>query len=353
MGSVVLTDLFIAGLKPRIEGQFEVYDRKVPGLNIRVSTQGAKAFSILYRLGGRNRRLTLGRYPIVSLSEARKRAREALNQVQQGFDPAAEKVRARTEYQSRLFPAVLSEFVEIYAKRQTRGAQETERLLRREFEGAWAKLTIRQITKQHLNEVLDGILNRGTPSAANHAFAAIRRFFNWAVERGYLDHSPCQGSKAPSKVGSRDRVLSDVELAAVWRAAEKIGYPLGHLVLLLILTAQRRSEVAGMRWSELDLPNALWQLPPGTKDRKHKSSRPHTVPLGTRTTAILASLPRIHDELVFPARGKDNPISGYSKWKRKLDHVSGVKNWTLHDLRRTAATGMAALGVAPHVLSAF
>ena len=111
MPSVVLTDLFIAGLKPRIERQFEIFDRKVPGLSIRVSPQGSKSFSLLYRMGGRNRRLTLGRYPIVRLSEARKRGREAFNQVERGFDPATERVRTRAEYQSRLFPAVLSEFV--------------------------------------------------------------------------------------------------------------------------------------------------------------------------------------------------------------------------------------------------
>ena len=163
-------------------------------------------------------------------------------------------------------------------------------------------------------------------------------------------HSPCQGVKAPSKVGSRHRVLSEAELTRIWLAAELFGYPFGRLVQLLLLTAQRRSEVAGMRWSELDLSKAYWHLPPGNEDRKHKSSHPHTIPLGSRIIEILASLPRVHEELVFPARGKDNPVSGYSKWKQKLDNVSGVRAWTLHDLRRTAATQMASLGVPPHVV---
>ena len=343
--SLMLTDRLICGLKPRLR-QFEVFDSKVPGLTIRISPQGSKSFSVLYRIGGRNRRLTLGRYPIVTLADARKRARQVLNQVWQGLDPATEKIRQRADYEGSLFPAALDEFVETHAKRKTRGARETERLLRREFGKPWAKLQVQQITRRHINDLLDGIVNRGTPSAANHAFAAIRRLLNWAVERGYLVHSPCQGVKAPSKVGSRHRVLSEAELTRIWLAAELIGYPFGRLVQLLLLTAQRRSEVAGMRWSELDLSKAYWHLPPGNEDRKHKSSHPHTIPLGSRIIEILASLPRVHEELVFPARGKDNPVSGYSKWKQKLDNVSGVRAWTLHDLRRTAATQMASLGVA-------
>ncbi len=151
-------------------------------------------------------------------------------------------------------------------------------------------------------------------------------------------------------VVSRDRVLSDAEIVAIWWVADRMGYPFGRLVQLLILTGQRRAEVGGMRWQEVDPLKGQWELPPGMQDRRHKSERRHLVPLSSQVLGILQSLPRVHDELAFPARGKENAISGYSKWKRKLDQLSGVKNWTLHDLRRTAATGMAAVGVPPHVI---
>ena len=192
--------------------------------------------------------------------------------------------------------------------------------------------------------MLDGMISR--PSAANRAFAAIRKFLNWCVERGYLEHSPCSGMKAPSKVISRDRVLSDEELTAIWLAAEKMGWPFGRVVQLLVLTAQRRNEVSGIRFQDIDQEEGLWTQPA----MGNKSGRLHVVPLSPLALAIIRALPRVHDELVFPARGKNNPVSGYSKWKHKLDQLSGVKNWTLHDLRRTAATGMAGLGVPPHVV---
>ena len=346
MHSVVLTDFSIKQLKPKPNKQFQRFDKKITGLGLRVSPGGAKAFFLAYRFGGLNRRLSLGRYPTISLSEARQRARDALSQISRGIDPAAEKMRTRDGYKASLFPNVLDDFIENYAKRKTRSWQETDRILRQEFGRVWRKLPINQITKQHINNVLDGIVKRGTPSAANHAFAAIRKFFNWCVERGYLDYSPCTGMKAPSKIASRDRVLKDEELAAVWLAAEKMGWPFGPLVQLLILTGQRRNEVSGLCWDHLDLDQGLWTQPA----EGNKSARVHVVPLSPLASQIICSLPRVHDEFVFPARGKDNPISGFSKWKRKLDELSGVRNWTLHDLRRTAATGMAALNVPPHII---
>jgi len=161
------------------------------------------------------------------------------------------------------------------------------------------------------------------------------------VERGYIDHSPCLGLRSPSKHVSRDRVLTEEELRAVWKAAADMGYPYGNLVQLLILTAQRRDEVANLRWTELDLEGCLWELPA----ERNKSKRSHVVPLGPLTCEIIDRLPKVHATLVFPARGTDNPISGFSKWKRELDARSRVTGWRIHDLRRTTATGLARLKV--------
>jgi integrase len=227
--------------------------------------------------------------------------------------------------------------------------------LDREFGTIWAKWPIQDIKQQHIREVIDAVVARGSPGAANHALAALRKFFNWAVELGHLTSSPCAGirpSRARNRHGeqvgkSRDRVLNKTELACVWRAAGVMGWPYGHIVQLLILTGQRRNEVAGMRWSELDLIEGLWSIP----RHRNKADRQHEVPLVPTAVALIKTLPRVHDKYVFPARGKkDNSASGFSRWKNELDGISGLSDWRIHDLRRTAASGMAGLQVAPHVI---
>lgn len=194
--------------------------------------------------------------------------------------------------------------------------------------------------------MLSAIVNRGSPSTANHALAVLRKMFQWGVEQGHLERSPCAGLGMPAQVISRDRILSDGELSRVRKAADEMGYPFGPMIQLLILTAQRRGEVVGLRWSEINTKAMEWTLPNG----RTKSARPHVVPLSGAAAELLARLPRLHDVLVFPARGKDNPASGFSKWKGELDERSGVVDWRIHDLRRTAASGMAQLAVPPHII---
>ena len=141
-------------------------------------------------------------------------------------------------------------------------------------------------------------------------------------------------------------MLTDPELVRVWAAAEMMGYPFGHIVQLLILTAQRRSEVTGMRWVELDLTKGVWTIPV----ERTKAGRTHELPLSQVSIKLLQALPKVHDNLVFPARGKDNPASGFSKWKHQLDALAGMSDWRVHDLRRTAASSLAQLKVPPHVI---
>ena len=346
MAAQLLTDVLLRTLKPKVGRQVEVFDSKVPGLGIRISPGGTKAFVLWYRAGRRGRRLTLGRYPLLSLAEARRRAQEALQSASKGGDPAAEKVDARDSYDQNLFPAVVDEFIAKYARRKTRSWRETERLLKREFAQPWKRLLVSQIARRDVNKLLDAIVARGSPSAANHSFAAVRKLFSWCVERGYIEHSPCFGIRAPSKFTRRDRVLSDDELQAIWIAAGKMGYPFGCAVQLLILTGQRRGEVMGMRWPDIDLTERRWII----AGERNKSGRDHIVPLTDAAIDMIKALPRVHDELVFPARGKDSIASGFSKWKRALDEECGVKLWHLHDVRRTVATRLAEIQVPPHII---
>jgi hypothetical protein len=136
------------------------------------------------------------------------------------------------------------------------------------------------------------------------------------------------------------------ELVSIWRAANEMGWPYGRIVQLLILTGQRRNEVTGMRWSELDLAKGQWTIPA----ERTKPGRVHELPLVPAAVDLIQRLPKIHDQYVFPAKGKDNSASGFSKWKHELDRIAGLSDWRIHDLRRTVASGMAQLKVAPHII---
>lgn len=345
MASRALTDLDIKHLKPR-DQQYEIFDPSISGLAIRVSPGGAKAFVLLYRVGRRPRRYTIGRYPVLSLKNARQRANDALKIVALGKDPQTRKLTERARYQSTLFPTVAAAFVEKYAKPNTTW-NETDRILRREFSSRWKNMRLQDISKHHVADVLDELVANSGPSAANHAFAAVRRLFNWCVERSDLSVSPCAGLKQPAQTFSRERVLTKDEVVTIWNAAEAMGYPFGSMIKVLLLTGQRRSEVSTLRWPQLDLEGGLWTQP----SPSNKSKRIHLVPLSGSAIEVLRQIPRGNDDqFVFPARGRTNrAVSGFSKWKRRLDKLSGTTDWTIHDIRRTVNTGLAALKVPPHV----
>ena len=350
MTTQALSDLAIRKLAPQTE-RFEIWDNKIPGFGLRVAPSGLKVFFLVYRHKGKSRRLSLGRYPFMPLAEARTKASEAIKLIDNGTDPAA---RADKEAQDAVttdtytFAKAVDAFVLLHCQRYNRPvtARDTERILRKRFVAPWANRDIRQIGKTDIFKILDETVEQGLPSAANHALSAIRKFFNWCVQRGMLDTSPCLGIAKPANNNSRERVLDADELAAIWKGAELVGYPFGPIVKLLLLTAQRRGEVANMQWSQLNPEDKSWTLPAEFT----KNHRQHILPLAPETVALLASLPRFTGDFVFPSRGQIPAFAHFSQGKSKLDVLSGVTDWTLHDLRRTAATHLAKLGVAPHVI---
>jgi integrase len=280
------------------------------------------------------------------LAVARQRAHQALADISAGTDPMAEK--KRTDLRDPL-PAAVEQFIAMHCERQNRPAttRETARLLRANFVPVWKHRDLTDITKRDVVAILDAIVARGSPGSANHALSAIRKFFNWCVQRGMLDISPCFGVQNPARNGKRERVLTDEELAAVWRAAATDEFPVAQIVHLLILTGQRRGEVAGLRWPDLNLETHEWSLPAALT----KANRAHVVPLSPQARRIIMSAPKIHDTYLFPARGVDDQaFAGFNKAKQRIDAVCGFTDWTLHDLRRTAATGMARLRTPPHVI---
>jgi integrase len=237
---------------------------------------------------------------------------------------------------------VLEAFIAQHVSRN-RSAREISRMLRREIGSAWGSRSIHEISKRDIVDVISAIEQRGAPISANKTLKSIKTFFRWRVGRALLDHSPANGIPQPAKEVARDRVLNDDELGSVIKAARKIGRAYGGIVEFLALTGQRREEVAQATWDEFDLEQRLWSLP----NHRTKNGKAHIVHLSDEALAVLRQTPK-RGHFVFSDSGT-KPFQALSWGKRELDRLSGVKDWCLHDLRRTCVSGMARLGVAPHV----
>jgi integrase len=357
-----ITDLFAERAKPLDGRRTDYFDSSFGGLALRVTEHGHKSWSLHYRMSGRLRRLTLGSYPALLPKDARRAAAKALERVRDGVDPGEEKRQRRDAAAVALadtFAACLQDYL-IAVRRNTAlsTAREVRRVLAREFLPRWRNRPIGSITRGDISHRISAIVGRGADVMANRALSYLRRLFTWAVNEGRLGASPLTGMRPPTKESTRDRVLDDDEIRWLLQACEGDGdHWSGPLTALLLLTAQRRDEVAGMRWTELDLTTATWRL----SGERTKNGQAHEVHLSDPACAILSKVPRVSD-YVFTVTGTA-PVAGFSKAKRRLDTAmlaakrrelgsgcDAVPRWTHHDLRRSAATGMARLGVAPHVV---
>ena len=262
----------------------------VPGLYLIVQPSGAKSWAVRYRLHGVTRKLTLGSAGIIDLVMARTKARRVLEAVAAGDDPALLKRRNR-EPGIETFEVVARRFIERHLKPHNRSWQERERILVTNVLPHWGPRPISGLGRPDVVALLDAIVDRGSPIMANRTFGVVRRLFAWCIERGTLESSPCDRVKAPAPEVKRDRLHSDRELALVYRAADRLGYPYGRLVQVLALTGARREEVAGMRWGEINPDLTLWTLPKG----RSKNGVQHEVPLAPAVSFILAGLPALRD----------------------------------------------------------
>jgi len=346
----VLTVARIEAAKPK-EKRYELPDAVLPCFYLVVQPSGHKSFALRYRAAGKPRKLTIGAFPKISLEAARKLAREAAVAIARGEDPGEKKKAARRPGGvPQTIEELASLFMERYAKKNTREVtwRETQRILNRDVLSKWQGRRIDSIHRRDVIALLDGIAS-GHSVAANRTLAALRRMFAWACERDLLEASPCFGIKAPSPEVSRDRVLSDGELRLVLRAASALEPPFGPFTKMLALTLQRRSEVAGMRWSEINWAEGLWKLPAN----RVKNASEHIVPLPGAAMDILETMQETKfagSDLVFTGTGR-SPVSGFSKVKRQLDDLIEAENgepiapWRFHDLRRTGASKMPRLGI--------
>jgi integrase len=337
MPTRALTAVTVKRLKPPTEGQTDYFDKGYPGLALRVSYGGAAAWVHFYRLHGKLHRMTLGRSPSMSLQQARDAWRAARELVDKGESPA----HAR--------PAISDSFASVaeeWFKRDqanNRSVVEIKRAIEYDVMPAWRGRMIATISRRDVIELLDAVADRGSPTMARRLHAHLHRLFRWSVGRGIIEANPMADLPKPGTSVARNRVLTDLELAKVWCAADEIGRPFGPAIKLLILTGARRGEIGALRWSEIEGDEIK------LAGARTKNGEPHDVPLARAAIKIIKALPRITGEYVFTTNGR-TPIRGWSKVKSILDAKTSIPEWRLHDLRRTVATGLQRIGISLQVI---
>jgi integrase len=372
-----LTPVAVENAKPATT-RLEIPDGGCRGLYLVIQPSGSKSWALRYRFAGKPCKLTLGPALVLqhgeappensaidqplTLADARRLATEALSKVERGINPAKEKSTqieaahdAAATREADGVEALAAQFIERYAKIKNKSWQQVDAIFRREILPRWRGKTVHEIEREDVEDLIDAIA-ADRPIMANRTLAAVRKWFSWmagrskggrkAVLKARLRTAPCLGVEAPGQERSRERTLTNAEIAQLWSAADQEDEPFKGFVKVLLLTGQRRGEVAGMRHDELDLDRAVWSLP----GARTKNARPHTVPLPSQVVAILKATPPVASEYIFSATG-DGPIAAFAKLKSRLEQrMATTSRWTLHDVRRSAATGMVDIGVQPHIV---
>jgi integrase len=329
------------------EGYF--FDDECTGLSVRIQGS-ARTWVVWYQANGKRRRMKIGDVgDALPLKEARRTAGGIVNGARDGKDALAERAAARAK-SAETFGALVTTYLARGAKprQRPRTYAETERYLDRycaDLHGRPVDLTRRDIASK-----LEGIRDEHGPGAARKARIYLSGCFAWAMRRGLADSNPVIGTEAEPE-RPRDRVLNVDELRAVWQACDGLG-DFGAIVKLLMLTGQRRSEVAALAWPEIETDKALWTLPAA----RSKNGRQHEVPLSKQVLALIVAQREEEERAKRPylfGRGGLTPFSGYSRAKARLDGMlPGMPAWTLHDVRRSVVTHMAEIGIDPHVIEA-
>ena len=350
MARKYLTARFCEAVK--VEKRTDFWDDVVRGLILRVSPNGTKAWTVVYvrEIDGSKRRFTLGRFPAISLEKARTRALKAATAVSEGDDPSEQKRARKTaltvEDIGRLY-------LEKHAKRHKRTWREDERVLSADVYPRIGKIKAVAVKRRDLLDILEAKTDAGKLTSANRLLAVIRKLFNWAVEQDYLQVSPVAGIKPPGKAVRRDRVLTNYEIATIWQTLPNaaLADQTRDIFRLLFLTGQRSGEVCGMRRDEIDMMNAIWTIP----GSRTKNGLTHVVPLARPAIEIVQ---KWHDGA---GEGDDAPLftrTGEPIASNAIAHAARLRlqvaksHWTPHDIRRTVATGMAGIGIAPHFIEA-
>ncbi|GJD98102.1 tyrosine-type recombinase/integrase [Methylobacterium isbiliense] len=375
-----LTAVAVANAKPDASRRIEITDGATPGLRLVIQPSGSKSWVFRYEHGGRAVKLTLGPAAgagALTLAEAREEAGKARKCLVAGRDPVAERKAARAaeaarieaerkaaEAAARRDEDLIENVVDRYVARHVerlKSAHEVKRLFEKEVKAPWRGRLVAEIGRKDVLKLIDDIAERGAGTTANRTLANLRAFFNWCVDRGLLEASPCERIRPPKAEMSRERVLTDAELRLLVLALRRLEWPWREFFTLALLTGQRREEIAGMRWDELDVEarDPVWVLP----SKRTKNGREHAIPLVNEAVEALRQMRRIEgSEYVLTTTGTSS-VSGFSRAKASLDAMMlriardeaqargddpdrvSLAPWRLHDLRRTAASGMARGGV--------
>lgn len=371
MAPTVLTSRLIetSRLKAKPNGLY-LWDSELKGFGVRISPTCVTwlAQKSIGKGKGSTQRIVVGHYPALSLKEARIKAGQTISALAACENVRSTRAATKQSKREYLLSPTVREAIDNYLAERKRDASK-DPTSRYEYEvrrcltnhvvpelGSSTKL--RSVTKADIRSMLNKHKDAGHFVAARNLFAQLRPFFDWCVHEEYLSVSPCVGVTPPAPCEERQHKLNDEEIRALWSASQ-VCSSLGPMYRVLLLTAQRRGEVAGMRWQEVNLDKAEWLIP----GSRTKNGREHLVHLTALVLEILKTMPRRKpSEYVF-GKYPDAPASGFSKATRGLhaamlaklredDAEALVSDWRIHDLRRTAASGMASLGVAPHVVEA-
>ncbi|WP_103173248.1 site-specific integrase [Paracoccus sp. SY] len=359
-----LTTKSVENVKPDPAKRLELPDAALTGLYLVVQPSGAKSWALRYRHAGKPKKLTLGKWPVMGLADARAAASEAIEAVEHGCDPSAQKKATKAAKRN----AELSErdkvktLIDQFDKRHLSGLKSGDharQFLIRFVIPAWGDRNIHDITRRDVLDLLDRIADSGRLTTANRVLAHVRKFFNWCVERDVIQTAATNGVKPVAREASRDRVLTDDEIRWLWQACTQLRQPWGPMGQMLLLTGQRLNEVARMTRGEVQAD--LWRLAAS----RTKNGRSHDVPLSRAAQDVLAGVERVENNAgyIFTTNAR-TPVSGFHKGRehiaRQMEAFAAeergepvqIPKWGFHDLRRTAATGMARLGIPVRVTEA-
>jgi integrase len=335
----MLTTRQVTSAKPDPKGKRRELPDGDRGLYLVVGKSGAKSWVCRYRFDGKPTKFMLGKFPAMTLARARDRARAAMEKIDRGEDPAAEKRQARAKGKPQVSDGTFSAAVQSFMTREgdkLKTAYEVERCFSKYVVPVWGKRPVDAITRKDVVALLDYIEDNHGPVQADRVLGWVRRLFNWCALRGEIDHVPVIRGMARAGVRKRSRFLTDPELALVWDAMTAQPSPYSVLFKVLLLTGQRRGEVGAMRWAEVDLERKEWLLP------DTKSGRAHMVPLVDAACDLITTLPR-YDESPWAFASYRDPtkhVNGWHNAKRALDGAmtEQIPEWHLHDLRRSFRT---------------
>lgn len=318
--------------------EYVIWDNEVAHFGLRVTQAGGKTYILSYRHLGKQDRCYFGRPTEITVEQARHMAMEANTVLKAGRNPKKERQQARADASALAFDAYVERFIsDFLPDNWERFQQEGARLLRREAVPHFSNTPLPHITRRDVTALFDAL--RPRPGIAKNTSTVLRKLFRWAVSRGDIPDNPMAGMELPKGPKGRKRYLPLAELVHVWRATQSIQHPFGSLVRVLILTGQRRDEVAAMHWNEIDLEAMVWTIP----GSRTKNKKDHLVPLDRAVLGELDGANGTREGFVF---GVNQPFSNWNYWKTKLKRLlEPMEHWTLHDLRRSNATGMQSLGV--------